>query len=447
MTEQFSSRLPTGSARFWIPLGAIAVVAAAIRIVYALSIVADGPLRGDAYFYHYGANLLADGEGFVVPHEYYELGLRTEAAEHPPAFVAYLGLWSVLGLRSEAAHYVAGALLGVVAVVLVGMLARRLVGPATGLVAAGIAAIYPNLFGWDSMLLSEPTATVAVLLVCLAAYRHLEAPTIGSAVLLGGLVGVAAHTRAELLLLSVLIVVPAVFSPRRGQLRSRVGHLAVAGTACVLVIAPWLLYNLSRFDKPVFMSTGLDITLAYSNCESSYSGTLRGYWDLRCALDVIDEVGPDFYLLDQSQRGALFREAAVDHVRDNLDQLPEIVAVRVGRVAGLYRPQEQVGLDIIVEQREEWVARSGMWAYRGLALLSVGGFIILGQRGVARYPLVAPIVVVLAATAITFGATRYRAIAEPMLAILAAVWLVEVTRRARDRWLDRRGVDRSAPTT
>lgn len=418
---------------FWTLLLVVAAIAAVIRVTYALAVVADDPVGGDAYFYHHGAELLADGEGFIVPYEFLEIGVRTEAADHPPLFIAYLALWSLVGLGSYEAHLVAGALAGVAAVVLVGLLGRRVAGATTGIVAAAIAAVYPNLFGWDAMLLSEPTATLGVLAVCLAAYAHRAAPSRRTAIVLGAMIGLAALTRAELLLLSVLVAIPVVLARTRLDLRTRLVQLVGAGIACVLVIAPWVGYNLSRFEHPVTLSTGLDITLVYSNCDSVYSGPLLGYWDFSCAGVPFGSSDTEYLAMDQSERGAEFREQALDYARDHAGEVPKVVAARIGRVLGLFRPGQQIQLDTAVEGRDAWVAKTGMWSFYALALASIAGLVVLGRRGVPRYPLIAPMVTVIVAAAMTFGATRYRAAAEPLLCVLAAVAIVALVDHRRGR--------------
>ena len=410
--------------RWFVPaLAVVMVVAAGVRIAYALVVVAGEPVGGDPFFYHHGANLLADGEGFVVPFDLLESGVRTEAADHPPLYLTYLALWSLVGLDSFEAHLVASALLGTAAVGLVGLLGRRVAGPAVGVVAAGFAAVYPNLFGWDAMLLSEPAATVTVLALALLAYRYRDRPALGTAVALGAVTGLAGLARAELLVLSVLVVVPAVLGRRRRDLRDRLLHLVAAGLAAVVVISPWVAHNLTRFERPVTLSTGFELTLAYSNCDPVYRGELIGYWHFGCGVEATDAI-PAFGTKDQSERNEALREHALDYAGDNLDRVPAVVAARVGRVLGVFRPGQQVDLDDQIEGRGRWVAVTGLWSYWALAVASVAGFVVLGRRRIARYPLVAPMVTVVIAAASTFGATRYRAAAEPMLCVLAAVAVV-----------------------
>jgi hypothetical protein len=412
--------------RFWWALGLVTVLAVVTRVAYVLAVRRHDPLLGDAYFYHHAANLLADGEGFIVPLDKLVGGQVNQAADHPPLFVLYLAAWSLVGLDTATAHMVAGALLGSAAVVLVGLVGRRVAGPAVGVVAAGIAAVYPNLWGWDGMVLSEPAAVVAVCLVLLAAWRFHEAPTVPAAVVLGAAIGVAGLARAELLFLGPLIAVPLAWRLRGAPLAHRLQRIAAAGVAAVLVITPWTLYNLSRFEEPVYLSSWFEVTLAYSNCDPVFHGPLVGYWSFQCAPDWLERSGVDTTGFDQSQRSKVWRSEVSEYVGDNLDRVPAVVLARVGRVAGVYRPLQQIRLDVVPEGRELWVARTGMASYYVLAALSVIGWMALGRQGRLRFPLLMPIVVVGLAAATTFGATRYRAAAEPVFCILAAVGCVVV---------------------
>ncbi len=49
------------------------------------------------------------------------------------------------------------------------------------------------------------------------------------------------------------------------------------GVACVVVLAPWMLYNLPRFEVFVPLSTNGNELHVYSNCDDVYSGKFMGY--------------------------------------------------------------------------------------------------------------------------------------------------------------------------
>lgn len=411
---------------------AIVAVAVAIRLVYALGWVVDDGVSGDAYYYHHSARLLADGEGMIFPYDLYELGERNEAADHPPLYVLYLAAWSFVGLDSVEAHLVASTLLGGAATALSGLLGRRVAGPAVGLVAAGLVALYPNLVNWDSVLLSEPTGTVTTLLVLLAAYDHLGRRTLASAALLGASIGLATLARPELILLSLLVAVPAVLGPSVLDRRQRAGQLVVAGTACVALLAPWVGYNLTRFDEPVVLSTNLGVTLAYTNCDAVYDGPTLGYWEFGCGAYVAGST-EGYGAMDQSERSEVLQEFALEHIGDNRGDLPKVALARAGRVLGAYDPAGHLDLEVAVERRHRSLATAGMWAWYGVAVLAAAGFVLLGRARITRYPLAAPILTVVLAAVLTYGTSRFRASAEPVACVLAAIAVVHAVSTARHR--------------
>ena len=284
-----------------------------IRVWYVLAVRRHRPVLGDAYYFHHAANLLVDGKGWIVPLPYHTLGQTQQAADHPPVFVVYLAMWSQVGLTSVTAHLVAGALLGTVAVALVGVVGYRVGGWRVATVAAAFAAVYPNLWGWDGMLLSEPTAVIAVTLVLLAALRFDESPTTWRAVAFGLTIGFAGLCRAELLLLGPLVGLPLAIRARGELGRAAIGRFAAIGVAAVAVVAPWVGYNLTRFEEPVFLSAGLDVTLAYSNCDPAFYGPNTGYFDFSCAA-LPDLTPEELEELDQSERSTLWRERATSYI-------------------------------------------------------------------------------------------------------------------------------------
>ena len=88
------------------------------------------------------------------------------------------------------------------------------------------------------------------------------------------------------------------------------------------------------------------------------------------------------------------REQALTYMADNRDRLPAVVAARLGRVSGLWRPWQQVRFDVI-EGRPSWLAAAGMGTWwLTLALAAVGVAALRGRR-IPSLPAVLPVVVVL----------------------------------------------------
>ena len=93
------------------------------------------------------------------------------------------------------------------------------------------------------------------------------------ALLLGGLLGLAALARGEALLLLPFLAHPAGAPPPAA--------CRVAAAVCAMfavVLTPWTIRNWSAFDRPVLVATEGGETLAGANCDGTYHGTQIGTW-------------------------------------------------------------------------------------------------------------------------------------------------------------------------
>ena len=153
-------------------------------------------LWGDAFYYHYQANALADGKFFINPIKYVFDGVEVASAGHPPLYTIYLSLWSFVGIDSVTAHRVVSGLLGVATIVVIGFVGRRVAGAAVGLIAATIVAVYPFMWINDGMVMSESLVVLMAALVLSAVVLVRQRPRDRvSAVLLGLACGGGALTR------------------------------------------------------------------------------------------------------------------------------------------------------------------------------------------------------------------------------------------------------------
>lgn len=409
-------------ARFRLGLAIIAAVALAIRCAYVLFVRRDigvGLGLNDAAYYQEAANLLADGNGFIEPF-LHRRGLSSQAADHPPLYIVYLAFYSFLGFDSALAHQLATCLLGTTTVVLVALVARRAAGEGAGLAAGVVAAVYANLWAYDGFLVSESMAQLWVAATLLLAYRFIDRPGVRSVAALGVAIGFATLSRAELCLLVPLLVWPAVIGRRSIDRRGR-WRLAAAGTAAaVAVVTPWVGYNLSRFEEPVLLSNGFEVTLLSASCDITYYGDYIGYWSKTCVEDVLAGSG----LTDESDRSelaSLYRQAAFEYIGDNAGHLPLVVAARIGRVTGLFNVGQQMTLDVFPEGRERPTVRMALAGYYLCVALGAYGAVHLRRLGRPVLPLLAAPVIVILTVTITFASTRYRATAEPALATLAGI--------------------------
>ena len=140
-------------------------------------------------------------------------------------------------------------------------------GPGSGCVAAAIAAVYPNLWINDSLVMSE---TLAVLLVAAGPARRARLRPPAGAVAGGRRSACSSAwarlTRSELALLARRL--------RRAGVVAGGGH-AAAGRCCrcscwsaaLLTVAPWVALQPRRFERPVLLSTNDGTTLLGANCD------------------------------------------------------------------------------------------------------------------------------------------------------------------------------------
>ena len=188
-----------------------------------------------------------------------------------------------------------------------------------------------------------------------------------------------------------------------------------------------MVYNLSRFDEPVWLSSQLEPTLAGANCVDTYRGPGLGFTSTTCLRDIEFDA-------EESRTARLLRSRTADFVGDNLDRVPVVVAARVGRVLGVYRPGQQIDLDVVFEGRERPVAVAalvGSYLVTGAAI--VGAVLLRRRRTGPMFPLLVLPAIAIVTVALTYGTTRFRATAETSLAILAGVALAAAVDAVRTR--------------
>jgi len=403
--------------RWWVWLGAITLMGFGIRLATVLG-RPDRKPGGDAYYFHNAANLLVSGHGFIDPWHYNALEHSVvQTADWPPLFVFVLAATSVVGLKSFFAHRVWCCVIGAAAVTVGGLTGREIAGRRAGLIAAFLVAVYPNIWMSDELALSETLTPLLVAGVLLCAYRFWKRPSTGSVLALGAVMGLAALGRDELALLLPLILFPLALAARL-RWRRRLALLGLGTLTALTVVAPWVGYNMSRFTKPTFISSGLGITLASANCDVTWSGTFEGYWSLTCSLHA--PVNPH---ADKSVQSAQAQTDALRYIRAHENRLLPVELARLGRAFGAFHPAMQVWLDYYVETRPYHWALVGLGMYYGLVALSVGGLVVLRRRRVPVFPLVAVGIDVAATVLVSFGQTRYRTAFEVSLVLLGAVQL------------------------
>ena len=198
-------------------VGVIVVGVLALRLAYVFAYRSD-LIVGDGLEYHEMAKAFADGDGFVLP---FAPDLPHQTGR-PPIWVVVLGLVS---LTDDAVtllrHQVFSALVGTTTVVLLGA-DRSPLSPGGSLRPIGsgsqpppYGAVYPGLWMYERALLSETLGVRPDRRRIWAWCTGSDLPRASdrrSSWVLG--CGLLALTRAELLLTSVLLVLPLIVSAR-----------------------------------------------------------------------------------------------------------------------------------------------------------------------------------------------------------------------------------------
>ncbi|MDQ6852282.1 MAG: glycosyltransferase family 39 protein [Actinomycetota bacterium] len=408
---------------------AVAVGGLVLRVVYVLVERRDVDFGGDARFYHEGANLLADGKGFISPFAH-DAGRVVESAEHPPLYLVFLAIPSALRLTSTLSHLLWSCALGAATIVLVGLIGRAVAGARVGIVAAALLAVYPDAWMADGSLQAETAAMFTTALCVLLAYHCWHRPGWRRFGALGAAIGAAALARSELVLLLAALLLPLALLAPGGDRRLRLRWLGAGALAAVVVVGPWAAYNLTRFREPAALSTQFGALLASANCDTTYYGPQLGYFSIPCAREVDDrEFRPG---LDQSQQDSIFRREAVGYARAHAGRVPVVVAARVGRVVGLFHPGQQTQIDAFLGPYGVGLTRTALYSFQAVGVLAAAGaFLLRRRRSAPVFPLLAPAGVVLVTVIVTYGLTRFRFAAMPALVVLAAVSIDAVIARVR----------------
>jgi 4-amino-4-deoxy-L-arabinose transferase-like glycosyltransferase len=385
----------------------------AIRVVYTL-VEAPWPPPGldDQYYFSALPKLLAEGEGFIAPFKFIFRGVEVPTAEHPPLYSVVLALPALVGLDSPDAQRLAGSVFGAVTILALGLLGRRLAGDRAGLLAAGIAAVYPTLVAADGALMSETLYGALFALTLLAAYRLVDAPTLGRATTLGAIGALTALTRGEALVLLPLLLVPVLRRPA-GARAALVALLAFA-----LVLMPWTVRNWIEFDRPVAVATNSGTAIAGANCDETYSsGDRLGGWYPPC---IKEHPGKN-----EAEHHAEALRDGLRYAGDHAGRLPVVLAARLGRVWSVYKPFA------IPEGRSVRVQKVGVVMFFVLVPFAVAGALLLRRRGEVTWILLAPFMIVAVTALITYCNLRFREPAELCTVVLAAVAVDELLRRRR----------------
>lgn len=448
---------------------AVAVVALIVRLgalAFVHPICPDGVkdprhgcfvLTGDSEYVALQADALLEGHGFADAGriQFGQGGRDAEGATHPPMYTLVMAAWQGIGLDGVHSWRVAMAVVGSIGALLLGMLAARLwelmlartdaaagadvpaLSPAVvGVLAGLIAALSPLLWTRDMEVLVEALLVPLLAAYGFAALRLWSRPSVRSAAMVGAVVGVATLTRSEQFLLLGGLVPLMLRGHRELGWARRLGLIATTCGAAGLVVAPWSIYNLTRFENPVPLSTNGGLALLFGACDATYYGPSFAYYDWECVEAV--EADPD---LDPSTQDRERIRVALEYINSHTRRTAIVGLVRAARLWRIYDHVDTTRR----EAYQEKLGATGAWLNMVALLVTVPfaawGASRLRRTGIPLGPLVAPAAIATLAALLLIPLPRFRAPADAMMVPLAAIG-------AADAWHSRyRSSGKSASQT
>jgi 4-amino-4-deoxy-L-arabinose transferase-like glycosyltransferase len=416
-------------ARFRYGLAAVIALALALRLTAVAATPHFQPVRDAADYDRYAVSLVQHGT-FPVS----QLAPGPTAFRAPLFPLALAASYQLTGVQSASDRWLAGRLLeaalGAVAVALICLIALRLWGRPTALVAGAIAAIYPPLVLVGSSLMSESLYIPLGLAAVLAALHARDSrPQLWWAVLAGILVGLAALTRATELAL-LLPVVVLVWSRRPWRALRAVRAPVVVLAATLLTLVPWMVRNLDVMHTfvPITDESGY-ATLGTYNTYAAHRSDYPALW-----LPPIQEAAkliPVARGRNEAQISNRFESLTLDYVSSH-PAYPLKVALWSGlRLFNL----TGVGFERYIEPTwgyPAWLAQASVYAFWVLGAAALAGAVTRRARRAPWALWLCPVVLLLS-TVFVVGATRYRSPADPFFVMLAAVAVTSAAARLHSR--------------
>lgn len=405
----------------------------AARVWFVFAVRPNTDTRFDPTLFHYLGLNLADGLGYVRPPQM-SAGIVVPTAEFGPVLPSLLAVATKLGLSTPTQHALVTAALGIGTIVVVGFLGRRVAGPRVGLVAAAIVALHPLLVQVDGALMSESPYLLLAAGLLLATIWAWDEPSIGRWVVVGLLGGVTALTRAEGVALVVFVVVPAAAVRAWPGWRRALAGAAVPALVGLAVVVPWTVRNWVEFDAFVPVSNNVGSVILGANCPAAYAGHSAGSWDFSCiavyaGADARNRLGPGATgSSNEAEVYGRWRGEGISYALDHPGEFVKTMPARVARTWGVYwHPSAQLDYDLNEARDHDLQIAGYVVALLLLPLAAFGARALyrgLGSRRAVLWILLGPVGVTIVLSALTYGTTRFRTIAEPTIAVLAAVTLV-----------------------
>jgi hypothetical protein len=295
----------------------LSVLGFAVRVAWVALEPATSPVADETMWLTWGTEVLPSAEVGFSP-------LRLRFVFHPPLYLYFLGVPFAL-TGSLAAVQVLQCLVGALLVPALGLLGRSTFSEGAGLMAAGLAAFYPELVWFAAHFWAE---TLFAVLLWWALERLVASDARGSraaAASAGVLFGLAVLTRE-----TVLYFLPLAAAWLAGRRPGGVRRAALLVATALLVVLPWTLRNYLVFDAFVPVSTAGALNLWQGNTRLSRQQVYEEYWSVRGRI-------PKYELARQRALEAILERQPFWILEKLSSELPAFFAVHAQPIVHLER--------------------------------------------------------------------------------------------------------------
>jgi len=178
-----------------------------------------------------------------------------------PAYLA--AVYAVIGYHPLAARLFQAAVGGMLICLLIYLIGRRVRDEVTGLVGAGLAAVYGYFIYYSVALMTETFFIVAVLLSLHLSLEIKEQPTLRRWIGLGVILGLATLLRQTILIFVPFLLLWLFWELKKTNVRW--WYFAVPVIVMILLIAPWTIRNYAVFHQFLPLNSNAGYALYASN--------------------------------------------------------------------------------------------------------------------------------------------------------------------------------------
>jgi tetratricopeptide (TPR) repeat protein len=397
----------------------------------------------DAELHDYWAWGLAGGD-WRVPSDKNDPDIQTTPYFRPPGYAYFLSLVYRAGGHQPAAPRLAQFGLGLLSAFLGFLLGRRFAGPTVGLVLAGFLSLYWGFVHFEGELLDPPVVGTLTLSLLLALSGAADRPGFARGTVAGGLLGLFALFRPNILLFLPVCLGWLVWRTHRGQGLRRSGPVA-AGLllGAALAIAPATLRNARVSGELVMISSNGGVNLLIGNNPEAdgVNAVMPGVKDLTGAggwncFDYVRIVEALSHKLGRpiphSEASRIWAREAMAYIRQ---EPGHFLALTAKRAALFWGPFELGDRDAGLARRASPVLRAIPLNFSIMLAFAALGVLSLVSAGKQREPLalLAALFVLtyFASFLPLFFSARYRMPMLPALFLFAALGVVDLARLFR----------------